>query len=260
MLFVLAFIALLQLSSAALRRKAEQIPGSPAAVVPGAPGMFAGGPAGIPAPQWELRQWRTPPPPDTNILLMPDWSAEKWRWVDADQQTPADLASILAGGSAGGPGAAPAPAGGASPAAGAPAGGPGGADPCPALMAAGEGKFVTCSAFRFQSWGALGMPPIEGCHCGAQSAECPFETCMVKNAWEDGCVGEPAAGLGFVSLSKQLDGAMTMCSYWLPKPAPLGMAVLPPPQWPSGEFYDNPFAPAPAPSGMSPAPMPFGMR
>lgn len=190
-----------------------------------------------------------PPPPPTQPppeSLVPDFPSGRWNWAPNSDGlkslTPQDLVVVSAGpGPAPGPApgfaAAPAPSAMASPAPG-PA--PVMANVCGALFDAGEksmpGQFMECQEFRYYSRGPLVTPPF-GCHCSTWSVSCPFETCGARRAWEENCLAPEASSLGFTSLSKTWHplpanslpqqmktfkthpGIVSMCMYWLPKPA-----------------------------------------
>lgn len=94
-----------------------------------------------------------------------------------------------------------------------------------------SGQFTECRELR-DSPGAL-----LGCHCGAWSAACPFQTCRVNEAWEGSCLEPQVESLGFVALSHSRQklpeaalprglggftagnpGSVSLCMYWLPDP------------------------------------------
>jgi len=185
-------------------------------------------PAAAPMPpQLKKGMWMGATPP---VALVPDFAEGRWRWAE-----PGEAATNAAPPSgAPGPAALVAPAPGPGPAPATP-------DVCNALKAAGDqstpGQFMECQEYRFYAQGPLGTPTPQGCHCSAWSTACPFETCGARAAWEESCLAPEAAALGFTALSRSshpLDagvlpepmggfkdhpGIISLCMYWLPKPA-----------------------------------------
>jgi len=188
--------------------------------------------------------------PPNGLALVPDLANSQWTWLEGTpeqavaavnngfQAFTADPADVAAG-IGGAPGGAPSPASAFSATAPAPAPAVG-AGLCESLRAAGDaatpGAFLDCREFRYYSEGVFAAGPPYGCHCGAWSVNCPFETCPARMAWEEQCLAPPATELGFTALSKTshplspstlpkpaerfeaYPGIISLCMYWLQKP------------------------------------------